>query len=273
MVVPKKSFGQHFLHDQSVIGKIIAAAEPEAFKFVVEVGPGTGALTKYLKASPNPSITGGGLTLLEADNELIAQLATDYPEATIVRTDAAAFDYDSLPFGDEPWLLIGNLPYNAATAIVMKALEAKHPPARLVIMVQKEVGERMLALPGHMSVLSVAIGVYATAERVCIVKPGAFIPPPKVDSMVLKLSTRKYNEISECSNARPDPSQVILIAKAGFASRRKFLVSNLVKAEMGKPDEIRGWLVANGFTDKARAEELMVEHWKQLTAHLTVHTS
>jgi len=266
MVVPKKSFGQHFLHDQIVIGKIIAAAEPEAFKFVVEVGPGTGALTKYLTASPSPSIAGGGLTLLEADGELIPKLEADYPQATVIRTDAAAFDYDSLPFGGESWLLIGNLPYNAATAIVMKALEAKHPPARLVIMVQKEVGERMLALPGHMSVLSVAIGVYATAERVCIVKPGAFIPPPKVDSMVLVLR-------SGLRSSESSAKEVIVLAKAGFASRRKFLVSNLVKAGMGKADEIRSWLVVNGFTDKARAEELTVEHWKMLAAHLTAHTS
>lgn len=256
MVVPKKSFGQHFLHDQSVIDKIITTAEAESFKFVLEVGPGTGALTSKLPVK--------GLTLLEADNELIPKLAVDYPAARVILTDAAAFDYDSLPFGNEHWLLIGNLPYNAATAIVMKALEAKHPPTRLVIMVQKEVGERMLALPGHMSVLSVAIGVYATAERVCIVKPGAFRPPPKVDSIVLKLSVPAR---------QGDPSQVIALAKAGFASRRKFLVSNLVKARFGKAEDIRGWLVEQGFTSKARAEELTVEHWQQLARHLIVHTS
>ncbi len=269
--MPKKSFGQHFLHDQSVIGKIMAAAEPEVFKFVVEVGPGTGALTKELGSGRRSSGFANSLTLLEADNELIPKLEVDYPEATVIRTDAAAFDYDSLVFGDESWLLIGNLPYNAATAIVMKALEAKHSPARLVIMVQKEVGERMLALPGHMSVLSVAIGVYATAERVCIVKPGAFIPPPKVDSMVLKLTTKKFNDSVKPDDRRPDPSKIIALAKAGFASRRKFLVSNLVKAGLGKADEVRSWLVENGFTDKARAEELTVEHWKELTTHLTAH--
>jgi 16S rRNA (adenine1518-N6/adenine1519-N6)-dimethyltransferase len=254
-ITPKKSFGQHFLHDQSVIAKIIEAASPEDYKFVVEVGPGTGALTRKLPAK--------GLTLLEADRELILKLETDYPEATVIQTDAAAFDYDLLRFENESWLLIGNLPYNAATAIVMKTLEAKHPPARLVIMVQKEVGERMLALPGHMSVLSVAIGVYATAEKICIVKPGAFVPPPKVDSMVLRLTSKSPLQLPHNWGR-----VVIALAKAGFASRRKFLVSNLVKAGICEAESARGWLVEHGFTSKARAEELTVEHWKLLAAHL-----
>ncbi len=259
MVRPKKSFGQHFLHDQSVIAKITLAAELAAFKFVVEVGPGTGALTKELGGVKN-------LTLLEADGELIEQLSTDYPQAKIIKTDAAAFDYDSLEFGEEPWLLIGNLPYNAASAIVMKALEARNPPARLVIMVQKEVGERMLALPGHMSVLSVAIGVYAVAERVCIVKPGAFFPAPKVDSMVLVLKTLR--DFTKGYNKRPDPSRVIALAKAGFANRRKLLTGNLVKANFGEAERVKSWLVKEGFSDKARAEELTVEHWNKLAEHL-----
>lgn len=257
MVVPKKSFGQHFLHDQAVIAKIIDAAEPEKFPLVVEVGPGTGALTsKIIDRRDGPL---GRLVLIEADRELIPQLEEKYPAAKIIKADAAQADYDKLTSA-EPWLLIGNLPYNAASAIVMNALEAPHPPARLVVMVQKEVGERMLAVPGAMSVLSVAVGVYATVEKICLVKPGAFNPPPKVDSMVLRITTSPGYGGDGGGRAR----SVIRLAKAGFASRRKFLASNLAKAKLADAATVTAWLEEHGFSPKARAEELTVGDWLAL---------
>lgn len=258
--MPKKSFGQHFLHDQHAIEKILQAAMPEEFTNVVEVGPGPGALTSGIvhRRIAAHGKNGAGLTLLEADADLIANLEETYPKATVVRTDAAKFDYGSLPFGGKPWLLIGNLPYNAASAIIMQALAAPQPPARLVVMVQKEVGERMLALPHAMSVLSVAIGVYATVEKVCIVLPGAFFPPPKVDSMVLRLAP-----IAPIVGAL-DPEKIIGLAKVGFASRRKFLSSNLAKAKITTAVQVQEWLIAQGLSAMARAEELSVGQWEQL---------
>lgn len=259
MVIPKKSFGQHFLHDQAVIAKIIDAAEPEKFPLVVEVGPGTGALTsKIIDRRDGPL---GRLVLIEADRELIPQLEEKYPATKIIKADAAQADYDKLTSA-EPWLLIGNLPYNAASAIVMNALEAQHPPARLVVMVQKEVGERMLAVPGAMSVLSVAIGVYATVEKICLVKPGAFNPPPKVDSMVLRITTSPRPSIN--GGEQLHPKRVIQLAKAGFASRRKFLASNLAKAKLADAATVTAWLEEHGFSPKARAEELTVGDWLAL---------
>lgn len=243
----KKSFGQHFLHDQAVLQKIVDAAAPEAYAQVVEVGPGTGALTEHLAPRAKH------LTLIEADRDLVPALAERFPQAVILQADAATTDFAALT--SDAWVLVANLPYNAANAIIMNALTCPHPPECMVVMVQKEVGERLLAQPGAMSVLGVAAGLYADVERVCTVKPGAFHPPPKVDSMVVRLVPR---------HAVPHAEEIIRLAKAGFASRRKFLASNVAHAQLGTAEAVKTWLVGHGFTEKARAEELRVEDWVHL---------
>lgn len=248
-VIPKKSFGQHFLHDQSVLEKIVAVADPAAFAHVVEVGPGTGALTALLAPLAKR------LTLVEADRDLVEPLQETYPQAVIVRTDAVRVDFSSLVEGE--WCLVANLPYNAANAIIMNALATARPPRHMVVMVQKEVGERLLAQPGAMSVLGVAVSLYATVERVCVVKPGAFNPPPKVDSMVVKIITKPGRNV-------PETEQVIALAKAGFANRRKLLARNLATAGLADADMVRAWLRGAGYSEQARAEELRPEDWVQL---------
>lgn len=250
MQFAKKSFGQHFLRDANVVARILDAAEPERFARVVEVGPGRGALTEQLAPRARH------LRLIEADRDLIAPLAERFPAAEIVRADAAKVDWG---MQDGDWVLVANLPYNAANAIMMHALTAPHPPARMVIMVQREVGERLL---GHEpSVLAVAVGMYARVEKVCIVKPGAFSPPPKVDSMVLRLTP--------IAQPHPDPESVIRLAKVGFANRRKYLARNLAAA--GVPD-VAAWLERRGYSPKARAEELALDDWIDL-AHVQTKSS
>lgn len=250
MTFAKKSFGQHFLKDNSVIEKIIAAADPAAFPITVEVGPGTGALTEALAGVAQK------LVLLEADRDLVPRLHERFPRAEIRVGDAAKADYgDIAPNG--LWGLVGNLPYNAGNAILMHALMAKNPPEQAVIMVQKEVGERLLALPKSMSVLGVAVALYAIPERVCVVKPGAFTPPPKVDSMVVKLVKRSWQ-------GADDRESVIGMAKAGFANRRKLLASNLGAAGYAPASWVGEWLQRHGYSEKARAEEIKVEDWVAL---------
>lgn len=250
MVRAKKSFGQHFLHDANVIDKILLAAQPEDFLWVVEVGPGTGALTRQIVARRGDK----GLVLVEADADLLVDLTESFPGAEIVQGDAAKVDYDALSI-QAPWLFVSNLPYNAATAILMRVLSSARPPARLVVMVQKEVGERMLGLPGAMSVLTVAVQTYAGVEKLCLVKPGSFSPPPAVDSMVLILTPHV-----EAQSAL-EPEKIIALAKAGFANRRKYLSGNLAKAGMARAEDVRTWLQEQNFSPLARAEELTVADW------------
>jgi 16S rRNA (adenine1518-N6/adenine1519-N6)-dimethyltransferase len=258
VVFAKKSYGQHFLKDQSVIDKIIAAADIQSGDLVVEVGPGTGALTKSLAPVSSK------LVLIEADRELIENLKTVFPEAEVIQADAAKFDFDSLLLSKEEseevqdWVFVSNLPYNAGNAILMNVLTSKNPPKRSVVMLQKEVGERMLWLdPG---VLSVAVQLYARVEKVCTVPPGAFSPPPKVDSIVLKLIPHEKPLTS-------NPDRVIEVAKAGFANRRKQLHGNLSEANIFSSEAVKAKLVELGHSPLARAEELSLKDWIELAGH------
>jgi 16S rRNA (adenine1518-N6/adenine1519-N6)-dimethyltransferase len=248
MMFAKKSFGQHFLRDQSVLDKIVAAANIEPKDIVIEIGPGRGALTERLAE------VGDRLILIEADRDLIPELETKFPKAKIVQADAAHVDYAELvPKGE--WILIGNLPYNAGNAIIRQALTSARPPKRQVVMLQREVGEKMLAKPGEMSILSVAVQMYADVKRVATVKPGAFVPPPKVDSIVVALTPNQKS---------PDPEKVIALAKSAFAHKRKQMHRTLSDAGIGTSESIKAKLQAMGLSEQARPEELGVEQWIEL---------
>lgn len=251
----KKSYGQHFLHDKNIIAKIVASVRPTADEMIVEVGPGAGALTEGLNdiASPFQGGEGGGLTLIESDRDLIPSLHDRFPSATIVQADAAQVDYDEITQG-RPWIFVSNLPYNAGNAILEKVFTSKNPPRELVVMVQKEVGERMMAKPGDMSVLSVATQLYADVQRLFIVKPGAFIPPPKVDSIMLRLTTR----------LGADRESVIALAKIAFAHRRKQFRQTLAQSNVADLAAIDSALESLGYPKTVRPQEISTENWVRL---------
>ncbi len=264
MIFAKKSFGQHFLRDQSVLDKIVAAAEIGSTDIVVEIGPGRGALTERLVE------VGDRLVLIEADRDLIPELEIKFPKAKIIQADAAHVDYAELvsqvhaPSSEEggkgesqhAWILIGNLPYNAGNAIIRQALTSTRPPKRQVVMLQREVGEKMLAKAGDMSILSVAVQMYADVKRIATVKPGAFVPPPKVDSIVLSFTPNQKS---------PDPEKVIALAKLAFAHKRKQMHRTLSDAGIGSSESIKAKLLTIGLTEQARPEELSVGQWIELT--------
>jgi 16S rRNA (adenine1518-N6/adenine1519-N6)-dimethyltransferase len=250
----KKSFGQHFLRDQSAIDKIIAAADIGADDIVVEIGPGQGALTTHLAELQ----LGKRLKLIEADQDLIQPLHEQFPDAQITLTDAAHVDYAEFS-EHKPWILVSNLPYNAGNAIIRQALTSANPPKRQVVMLQREVGEKMLAKPGEMSILSVAVQMYADAKRVCTVKPGAFVPPPKVDSVVLVLTPNRKCDF---------PEEVIALAKLAFAHKRKQMHRTLSDAGMGTSEQIQAWLESKNLSAKIRPEDLRLQDWIDLYKHL-----
>lgn len=249
----KKSFGQHFLKDSTVVDQIIAAANIDPSELVIEVGPGAGALTERLAEIPPPSQggVGGGLTLIESDRDLIPNLGKRFPSATIIQADAAQVDYDAFVH-DQPWVFVSNLPYNAGNAILETVLQSKNLPSRLVVMVQKEVGERMMAKPGEMSVLSVATQLYCDIEPVCTVGPEAFSPPPKVDSIVVRLTPKEHREGLEA---------IIALAKVGFSHRRKQLRQTLAQANVANIDAIDTALAQIGAGKTVRPQELAIEQW------------
>jgi 16S rRNA (adenine1518-N6/adenine1519-N6)-dimethyltransferase len=255
-LAPKKSFGQHFLHDASVIQKILAAVPWDSAKKIVEVGPGRGALTIPMYAKLSEEGRAKDLVLIELDADLLPALRERFPEAEIVHADAAQVNWKKVANGDS-WLLVSNLPYNAGTAIVNEAFWGAHPPIAAVVMLQKEVAERILAKPPDMSVLSVAMQLKTQAKRVCNVKPGAFIPPPKVDSIVLLL-------VAQSAYKNNQAEQIIALAKKGFAHARKQLRQTLAQSGEGEREEIGKVLAGEGLSPLARPEELSLAVWAAL---------
>ena len=269
----KKTFGQHFLKDPSVLRSIIEASQIVKNEPVLEIGPGTGALTRFLLEA------GANVVAVEADGDMVKTLNSLFPELAcpeesrrvegakdfrLVHADILSLtpqQLTELGLHDFHYKLIANIPYNITSDILRRFLTVAPRPSRLVLMVQKEVADRILAEPGEMSVLSVMCQLYARCSRICRVPAGAFLPPPKVDSTVVRLDRLPEKETL-------DVESIISLAKAGFSSRRKQLHGNLTAAGYSTTEEIKSILVELGLSEKARAEELSVDNWRALTLRI-----
>ncbi len=246
---PKKSLGQNFLHDQNVIRRIIDAFHPQPDDIVVEIGPGRGALTAHLIGKT------AELHLLELDPDLsVWHEQQDYGEQVSVHNvDALSFDYAALA-GRGKIRVIGNLPYNISTPILFRLLDQPHAIDDMLFMLQKEVVERICAVPGNKTWgrLSVMMQWQCAVARLFNVKPACFIPPPKVDSAIL--SARPYQALPH-----PAPRERMAeIVKAAFTHRRK-TVRNSLK-ELLTEEQIR----AAGIEPSVRPERLGVEDFAVL---------
>ena len=232
---PRKSLGQHFLHDSRVVQRIVDAAELNADDTLIEIGPGRGALTRRLVRMA------GRVIAVELDPDLSEELPhrLDHPSnLECVMGDAREIELYSLvatTFGDAAprYKVVGNLPYYAASPIIRRTLESKAPPALALFMVQKEVAESMTAKPGSMGLLSVATQFYAEARTVCTVPPSAFRPAPKVRSAVVRLDIRGAPAISVESR-----EEFFKVVRAGFSAPRKQLHNSIshglgIKSSLG----------------------------------------
>ncbi|MFZ5623740.1 MAG: 16S rRNA (adenine(1518)-N(6)/adenine(1519)-N(6))-dimethyltransferase RsmA [Gemmatimonadota bacterium] len=179
---PKKRLGQHFLFDPRLLGRIADAVAPAPGEAVLEIGPGPGGLTAELVER------GARLVAIEKDADLVPALRARFPEATIIEGDALEVDWPAA-VGGGPWIAAGNIPYNITSPLIDRALQPPRPE-RVVFLVQKEVADRVVAPPGSAAygALSVGVQAVARAERLFTVPAGAFTPPPKVDSAVLRLT-------------------------------------------------------------------------------------
>lgn len=216
---PKKSFGQHFLHERRYIERIVAAIAPRPNDFLVEIGPGEGALTFPLLA------VAGKLTAIELDTDLIPRLqaeAASIGELSIVHADVLKVDFTAMAqrAGVARLRIAGNLPYYISSPILFHCVEHAAAIADMHFMLQKEVVDRMAAEPGSKVYgrLSVMLQLACRVEPLFDVPPGAFRPPPKVDSSVVRLVPLPAEERHDA-----DPARVYAIVKAAFAQRRKTL--------------------------------------------------
>lgn len=257
-VRPKKFLGQHFLKDQNIAQKIVEALSYEGDdQTILEIGPGTGVLTKFMAKKNYKKII-----LIEIDRESIAYLRENFTAKNITIIEGNFLKNDIEKYSNSNISIIGNFPYNISSQILFKILEQRSLVKEVVCMLQKEVGERICASHGNKTygILSVLIGAYYTTEILFKVSPGVFIPPPKVDSVVIKLKRKKDLSL-DC-----DEKLFKIIVKQGFQNRRKTLRNAL------KPILLPLELTEEEIFSK-RAEQLSVadyiyltkkiQHWKK----------
>jgi 16S rRNA (adenine1518-N6/adenine1519-N6)-dimethyltransferase len=252
---PKKSLGQHFLHEKTAIRRILDLLDVQAGDQVLEIGPGPGALTGSLR-----SLGWSRLLLIEKDDAFAAaQAARPLPGLEVLRADALVFDWKSL---SGPWKLVGNLPYNIASPLIWDMVSRIPSWERAVFMLQKEVAERVLAPPGGRTygALTVWIRSFAVPRRGFSLGPGAFRPPPRVESSVIVL-----HPLPPEKRAR-HPAALAALLKLCFGRRRKQLGGILGKIAPGRsvPDILAG----QGIDPQKRPETLAAEDFQRLAQAL-----
>jgi len=216
----RKRFGQHFLHDQNVIERILRAIDPQPDDRLIEIGPGQGALTWPLLQRC------GRLTAIELDRDLIPvlqQKSAGYGNLQLINADILEFDLASLG-GEQMMRLVGNLPYNISTPLMFHMLDSIAHISDMHFMVQKEVAERIVAEPGngHYGRLSIMLQYQCECQYLFDVPPGSFTPPPRVDSAVIRLLPRAQPE-----HDIGDYATFSAIVQAAFGQRRKTLSNSL----------------------------------------------
>jgi 16S rRNA (adenine1518-N6/adenine1519-N6)-dimethyltransferase len=260
-VQTKKWLGQHFLRDMTVPPRIAEAAGLQPDDYVIEVGPGLGVLTEELARRLDPQR--GKLVAVELDSELLPGLRERFgtqSHVSFVHGDVLDISPEDLSSG-RPYKVVANLPYYITSAILRHFLDAQHKPQSLTVMVQLEVAQRMAAKPPDMGILSVAVQFYGEPRIAFRVPPGAFRPPPKVDSAVVHIRVytpgdRPIQPTSEASFFR--------VVQAGFSQKRKQLVNTLASG-LGLPkDTTRHILEVAGVAPDRRAETLSLAEWAAL---------
>ena len=256
---PRKRLGQHFLTDRRILQRILAAARLSPSDTVVEVGAGRGILTESLAQAA------GRVIAVEIDEALCEQMRlrlAPYPNVAIVCGDILALPPEELlthAGATPPYVVVANLPYYIASAVLRRFLEAQTPPRQLIVMVQAEVAESMSAEPGRMGLLSVATQFYAQARILFFVPPRAFRPPPKVRSAVVRLDVR-----SQPAVAIDDREAFFRLVRAGFAAPRKQLRNVLVLGLGLEPTAAEALLAEAAIDAQRRAQTLSMEEWARL---------
>ena len=253
MAGPKKSLGQHWLKDRDVLAQIAEEAAIAPTDTVLEIGPGLGTLTsELLRRADN-------VVAVELDSELAAKLPGQFPgkKLQVVNQDILTYDLSQLP---EDYEVVANVPYYITSKIIQRLTTAANKPRTIVLLIQKEVAERLAAKPGDMSILAVSAQIYATVRLGDIVPADFFTPPPKVDSQVVILDVHK--------DAFIDKSQEKIFfrtVKAGFVAKRKKLRSSIASGFHLSKTEAGQLLTDAGINPDDRAEELSLDDWKRLT--------
>jgi len=252
---PNKSFGQNFLIDRATLQRIIEAAEINAGEQVLELGAGTGVLTRELARHARRVVA----VELERDMlSLLAETTRNFANVELIERNLLYVDPAAI-FGAEAYKLVANLPYYITAPTFRHFLESANPPRLLVVMVQYEVAQRIVAAPGDLSLLGVSIQFYGKPDIVAHVPARAFYPAPKVDSAILRVDLK-----DEVPLAHEQRDSFFRLVQAGFSERRKQIHNSLARGLHRKDAEVQALLKAAGIDPGRRAETLSIEEWLQL---------
>ena len=255
MAGPKKSLGQHWLRDRPTLEHIADCADISSDDTVLEIGPGLGTLTSELLRRAKKVIA------VEFDEDLACKLPGQFPgkNLEVINQDILSFDLSALPVG---YKVVANVPYYITSKIVQLLMTAQNKPKVAVLLVQKEVAQRLAAQPGDMSILAISAQVYAETTLGGEVPAELFTPPPKVDSQVVVLKTHREPRFEG------DEKTFFRVVKAGFSAKRKKLRSSLSGGLAISKHDVEVLLDKAAIRADARAEDLTIEQWNNLAREL-----
>lgn len=263
---PNKLLGQNFLIDQNILKKIIVSAGLSKNDTVLEAGPGLGVLTEALAS------VAGQVIAVEKDERMAKILQNILAEKKIGNIEIIKDDILNIPnsvFQVPYYKVVANIPYYLTAHLIRQFLESKNPPSNMILMLQKEVAERICAKPPKMSLLAVSVQFYGEPKIISIVSKNSFWPKPKVDSAILEISGIERNGKQ---TPRVSSERFFNVVRAGFSHPRKQLVNNLgAELNIGR-EEIIDALKKIGIEPKQRAETLSLNDWKKLTEILKPET-
>lgn len=249
MVAPKKSLGQHWLKDRDVLARIAEEANVNDDDTVLEIGPGLGTLTSQLLRRAKKVVA------VELDPDLARKLPGQFPGTNleVVNQDILTYDLEKLP---KDYVVVANVPYYITSKIIQLLTTASNRPRTIVLLIQKEVAERLAAGPGDMSILAVSAQIYATVRLGDVVPAELFTPPPKVDSQVVILDMLDKPRISVDKE-----KHFFRVVKAGFVAKRKKLKTSLSNGLRLPKPAVEEILRSHGISPDDRAEDLSLANW------------
>ncbi len=257
----KQSLGQNFLVDREALENIVDAAELKKEDTVIEVGPGLGTLTEELM------LRVGKVIAIEKDDKLSKILADKISDSNfqIQNSDILAVNVPELT-GGKPYKVVANIPYYITAKIIKLFLTSENKPEMIVLLVQKEVAERICAKPGQLSILALSVQAFGQPEIVSIVRKDSFFPSPAVDSAILRIRIQN----SEFRIQPEDEKELFRLIHIGFASKRKTLVNNLSAGLRIDKNVACDIIKSVGLSENARAQELSLADWINLSSKLGI---
>jgi len=265
-IKPLKRLGQNFLIDKNVVKKVIKAAELHSKDIVLEIGPGIGALTKEIAKKA------GKVTAVEKDPRMVETLRENlkgFKDIEIINKDILKYNFQF----SKKYKIVANLPFYITAPVTRKFLESKYPPEEMVLIVQKEVAQRICSRPPKMNILAVSVQFYAKPKIISYISKKSFWPSPKVDSAIIKITP--HTNCAKLGLAQ-NKDKFFKIVKAGFSHPRKQLANNLInELAMSLPNrlklnkqEVNDLLLKSGIKPSQRAETLTIQDWINLSNNI-----